>query len=116
MRYILVLSIITVLGCTPAANLDQASIMKNEKSCAKLTASYERAKNRKAELETKTEEKQDIDIAEAFFSWPSILAKRIEETLNANEASKKMRELKKEMGKQNCRDIGKLNQPEPATV
>ena len=116
MRYILVLSVITVLGCTPAAKLDQASVTKNETSCAKLAASYERAKNRKADLETKTEEKQDIDIAEAFFSWPSMLAKRIDETLDTKEASKKLRELKKEMDKQNCRDVGKLNQLEPVTV
>ena len=108
MRYILVLPVITVLGCTPAAKPDHASVTENETRCAALAASYERVKNRKAELETKTEEKQDVDIAEAFFSWPSMLAKRIDETLDTNEAVKKMRELKKEMAKQNCGDVGKL--------
>ena len=107
MRYIFLLPVITVLGCTPAAKLDTASVTKNETKCAELAASYEKAKNRKAELETKTEEKHSVDIAEAVFSWPSMLAKRIDEISDANVATKKMRELKKEMAKQNCKSVGK---------
>ena len=109
MRYIFLLPIIFVLGCSPAAQLDTASVMKNETRCAELAASYEKAKNRKTELETRAEEKNSVDIAEAVFSWPSMLAKRIGEISDENVASKKMRELKKEMAKQNCKGVEKLD-------
>ena len=88
-------------GVQPAAKLDTASATKNETKCAELAASYKTAKNRKAEIETKTADKQSLDIEEAIFSWPSMLAKRIDEISDANAASKKMRDLKKEK-KQNC--------------
>mgnify|MGYP001410597682 CR=1 FL=1 len=48
MRYILILPVITALGCTPAAKLDQSSTKKNGTRCAALAASYERAKSKKA--------------------------------------------------------------------
>ena len=109
MRIILVLPVITVLGCSPAAKLDTASATKNETKCAELVASYKTAQNRKSEIETRTAEKQSVDIEEAIFSWPSMLAKRIDEISDANVASKKMRELKKEMAKQNCKGVGNLD-------
>ena len=109
MRFILVLPVITVLGCSPAAKLDTASATKNETKCAELAASYKTAKNRKAEIEKKTEDKQSIDIEEAIFSWPSMLAKRIDEISDASLASKKMRDLKKEMVKRNCEGVEKLD-------
>ena len=109
MRFILVLPVITILGCSPAAKLDTASATKNENKCAELSASYEMAQNRKAEIEEGTEKKQHVDIEEAIFSWPSMLAKKINEISDANVASKKMRELKKEMVRKNCASIDKLN-------
>ncbi len=109
MRFILLLPVITVLGCSPATKLDTASAKKNETKCAELAASYETAQNRKAEIEKKTEEKQGVDIEEAIFSWPSMLATRIGEISDANVASKKMRELKKEMAKINCEGVEKLD-------
>ena len=109
MRFILVLPVITILGCSPAAKLDTASTTKNETKCAELAASYKTAQNRKAELEEMAEEKQSVDIEEAIFSWPSMLAKKIEEMSDANVASKKMRELKKEMARKNCVGFEKLN-------
>ena len=109
MRFILVLPVITILGCSPAAKLDTVSVTKNETKCAELAASYKTAQNRKAELEKMTEEKQSVDIEEAIFSWPSMLAKRINEISDANVASKKMRELKKEMAKKNCSGLEKLD-------
>ena len=109
MRIILVLPVITVLGCSPAAKLDTASATKNETKCAELAASYKTAQNRKAEIEKKTGEKQSVDIEEAVFSWPSLLAERIGEISDENVASKKMRELKKEMAKQNCKGVEKLD-------
>ena len=109
MRYIFLLPVISVLGCSPAAKMDTASVMKNETRCAELAASYEKAKNRKTELETRTEEKNSVDIAEAVFSWPSLLAERIGEISDENVASKKMRELKKEMAKQTCKGVEKLD-------
>ena len=102
MRYIFLLPVISALGCSPAAKMDTASVTKNETKCAELAASYKIAQNRKAEIETRTTEKQGLDIEEAIFSWPSMLAKKINEISDANVASKKMRELKKEMAKQNC--------------
>ena len=107
MRYIFLLPVISVLGCSPAAKLDTASVTKKETRCAELAASYKTAQNRKSEIETRTAEKQSLDIEEAIFSWPSMLAKRIDEISDANVASKKMRELKKEMAKQNCDSVGK---------
>ena len=109
MRIILVLPVIIVLGCSPAAKLDTASATKNETKCAELAASYKTAQNRKAEIEKKTGEKQSVDIEEAVFSWPSLLAERIGEISDENVASKKMRELKKEMAKQNCKGVEKLD-------
>ena len=109
MRFILVLPLITVLGCSPAAKLDTASVTKNETKCAELAASYKTAENRKAEIEKKTKDKQSVDIEEAIFSWPSMLAKRIDEISDANLASKKMRELEKEMVKRNCEGVEKLD-------
>ena len=109
MRFILVLPVITILGCSPAAKLDTASATKNETKCAELSASYEMAQNRKAEIEKRTEEKQRVDIEEAIFSWPSMLAKRIDEISDANVASKKLRDLKKEMAKKNCVGVEKLD-------
>ena len=109
MRFILVLPVITVLGCSPAAKLDTASATKNETKCTELAASYKAAQNRKAEIEKKTEEKQSVNIEEAIFSWPSMLAKRIDEISDANVASKKMRELKKEMAKENCEGVKELD-------
>ena len=109
MRIILVLPVITVLGCSPAAKLDTASATKNETKCAELAASYKTAQNRKAGLEKKTGEKQSVDIEEAIFSWPSMLAKKIDEISDANVTSKKMRELKKEMAKKNCEGAEKLD-------
>ena len=109
MRFILVLPVITVLGCSPATKLDTASAKKNETICAELAASYKTAQNRKAEIEKGTEEKQSVDIEEAIFSWPSMLAKRIDEVADANVASKKMRDLKKEMTKKNCVGVEKLD-------
>ena len=109
MRFTLLLPVITVLGCGPTAKLDTASTKRNETKCAELSTSYETAQNRKAEIEKQTEEKQNVDIEEAFFSWPSILAKRLDEISDANVASKKMRELKKEMAKINCKGVEKLN-------
>ena len=86
--------LISVLGCSPAAKIDTASVTKNETRCAELGASYKTAQNRKAEIETRTAEKQSLDIEEAIFSWPSMLAKKIDEiSPDANVyASKKMRE------------------------
>ena len=107
MRYIFLLPVISVLGCSPTAKMDTASVTKNETRCAELAASYKTAQNRKAEIEKRTAEKQSLDIEEAIFSWPSMLAKRIDEISDANVASKKMRELKKEMAKKNCESIGK---------
>ena len=107
MRFILVLPVITILGCSPATKLDIASATKNETKCAELAASYKTAQNRKAEIEKNTAEKQGLDIEEAIFSWPSMLAERIDNISDANVASKKMRELKKEMAKKNCDSIGK---------
>ena len=109
MRFILVLPVITVLGCSPAAKLDTASATKKETECAELAASYKTAQNRKAEIEKKAEEKQSVDIEEAIFSWPTMLAKRIGEISDANVASKKMSELKKEMVKKNCEVVEKLD-------
>ena len=109
MRFILVLPVITILGCSPTAKLDTASATKNQTKCAKLAISYESARNRKAEIEKRTEEKQSVDIEEAIFSWPSMLAKRINEISEANVVSKKMRELKKEMAKINCEGVEKLD-------
>ena len=109
MRFILVLPVITILGCSPATKLDIASATKNETKCAELSASYEMAQNRKAEIEKRTEEKQRVDIEEAIFSWPSMLAQRIDEISDANVASKKMRELKKEMARKNCAGVEKLD-------
>ena len=109
MRNILILPVITVLGCSPAAKLDTASATKNETKCAELAASYKAAQNRKAEIEKKTGEKQSVDIEEAVFSWPSLLAERIGEISDENVASKKMRELKKEMAKKNCEGVEKLD-------
>ena len=109
MRFILVLPVIAVLGCSPATKVDTASATKNETKCAELAASYKTAQNRKAEIEKKTGEKQSVDIEKAIFSWPSMLAKRINEISDANVASKKMRELKKEMAKKNCKGIGKTD-------
>ena len=109
MRIILVLPVITVLGCSPAAKLDAASAAKNETKCAELAASHKTAQNRKAEIEKKTGEKPSVDIEEAIFSWPSMLAKKIDEISNANVTSKKMRELKKEMTKKNCEGVEKLD-------
>ena len=109
MRFILVLPVITVLGCSPAAKLDTESATKNETKCAELADSYKTAQNRKAEIEKKTREKQSIDIEEAIFSWPSMLAEKIDEISDANVTSKKMRELKKEMAKKNCEDVEELD-------
>ena len=109
MRIIFVLPVITVLGCSPTAKLDTTSAAKNEAKCAELAASYNTAQNRKAEIEKKTGEKQGVDIEEAFFSWPSMLAKKIDEISDANVTSKKMRELKKEMAKKNCEGVEKLD-------
>ena len=107
MRYIFLLPVISVLGCSPAAKMDTASVTKNETKCAELAASYKTAQNRKIEIEARAAEKQSLDIEEAIFSWPSMLAKRIDDISDANVASKKMRELKKEMVKKNCESIGK---------
>ena len=107
MRYIILLPVIFVLGCSPAAKLNTASVTKNETRCAELAASYKTAQNRKSEIETSTAEKQSFDIEDAIFSWPSMLAKRIDEISDANVASKKMRELKKEMARHNCKGVGK---------
>ena len=109
MRIILVLPVISVLGCSPAAKQDTASAAKNEAKCAELASSYNTAQNRKAEIEEKTGEKQGVDIEEAIFSWPSMLAKKIDEISDANATSKKMRELKKEMAKKNCEGVEKLD-------
>ena len=109
MRFILVLPVITVLGCSPAAKLDTESATKNETKCAELADSYKTVQNRKAEIEKRTGEKQSVDIEEAIFSWPSMLAKRIGEISDANVTSKKMRELKKEMAKKNCEGVEKLD-------
>ena len=109
MRFISILTIITVLGCSPAAKLDTQSATKNETKCAELAASYETAQNRKAEIEKRTGEKQSVDIEEAIFSWPSMLAKRIDEISDANVTSKKLRELKKEMAKKDCEGVEKLD-------
>ena len=109
MRFILVLPVITVLGCSPAEKLDTASTTKNETKCAELATLYETARNKKAEIEKRTEEKQSVDIEEAIFSWPSMLAKRIDEISDANIATKKMRDLKKEMAKKNCAGVEKLD-------
>ena len=107
MRYIFLLPVISVLGCSPAAKLDTASVTRNETRCAELATSYKTAQNRKIEIETRAAEKQSLDIEEAIFSWPSMLAKRIDDISDANVASKKMRELKKEMAKKNCESTGK---------
>ena len=109
MRYIFLLPVISVLGCSPAAKMDTASVTKNETKCAELAASYKTAQNRKIEIETRAAEKQSLDIEEAIFSWPSILARRINEISDANVTSKKMRELKKEMAKKNCEDVEELD-------
>ena len=109
MRIILILPVITVLGCSPAAKLDTESATKNETKCAELAVSYETAQNKKTEIKKRTEEKQSVDIEEAIFSWPSMLAKRIDEISDANVASKKMRDLKKEMAKKNCVGVEKLD-------
>ena len=109
MRYILVLPVITVLGCAPAANLDAKSVSKNKPTCESMAASYEAAKNRKTEIEAKTADKQSVDIEEAVFSWPSLVVKRLDEFSDANAASKKMRDLKKAMKKQNCEGGEKLD-------
>ena len=109
MRYILVLPVITVLGCVPAANPDATSASKNEPTCESMAASYEAAKNRKTEIEAKTADKQSVGIEEAVFSWPSMVVKRLDEFSDANAASKKMRDLKKAMKKKNCEGVEKLD-------
>ena len=102
MRYILVLHVITVLGCAPAANSDAKSVSKNEPTCESMAASYEAAKNRKTEIEAKTADKQSVGIEETVFSWPSLVVKRLDEFSDTNAASNKMRNLKNAMKKQNC--------------
>ena len=63
MRYIFLLPVISVLKprWTPR---------KKRNKCAELAASYKTAQNRKSEIETRTAEKQSLDIEEAIFSWP----------------------------------------------
>lgn len=107
MRYILLLPAIVVLGCAPAANLDTASVSQSETRCASMAASYQAAKDRKAKIETAETARVNID--EAVFSWPTMLAKRIGNFSDANAAAKKMRELKKAMRKQKCAGVDELD-------
>ena len=111
MRYILLLPVIAVLGCAPATKLDAASVAKKTTGCTELAASYKEAKNKKAEIETRAAEKHSGDIEEAVFAWPSLLVKRMDAFSDATAASKKMRELKKEMAEQNCAGAGEIRRP-----
>lgn len=111
MRYILLLPVIAVLGCAPATELDAASVAKKTTGCAELAALYKEAKNKKAEIETSAAEKHSGDIEEAVFAWPSLLVKRMDAFSDATAASKKMKELKQEMAKQNCAGAGEIRRP-----
>ena len=109
MRYILMATLLVTLGCAPSGNRDTTSIAKTKANCLSMAAAYKAAKSRKNEIELLATEKKRIDMEEALFSWPSMVAERIGHLSDANAASKKMRDLKKEMKKRNCEGLENLD-------
>ena len=109
MRYFLLATLIVTIGCAPSATPDTTSVANTKAICSTLAASYEAAKNRKNKIESLANDRENIGIEEALFSWPSMAAERIKNLSDANAASKKMRDIKKDMKKQNCEGLENLD-------
>ena len=109
MRRILIATLLVATGCAPSGNRDTISVTETKAACSSMAAAHRAAKSRKNQIEALAVDKRGIDIEEALFSWPSIVAERIGNLSDANAASKKMRELKKEMKNRNCEGIENLD-------
>tara|TARA_Y200000002_G_C22453837_1_gene567480 strand:- start:137 stop:466 length:330 start_codon:yes stop_codon:yes gene_type:complete len=109
MRYFLLASLLVTIGCAPSATPNTTSIANTKAICSTLAASYEAAKTRKNKIESLANDRKNIGIEEALFSWPSMAAERIKNLSDANAASKKMRDLKKDMKKRNCEGLENLD-------
>ena len=109
MRYFLLATLLVTIGCAPSATPDTTSVANTKANCSTLAASYEAAKNRKNKIESLSNNRKNIGIEEALFSWPSMAAERIKNLSDANAASKKMRDLKKDMKKRNCEGLKNLD-------
>ena len=109
MRYFLLATLLVTIGCAPSATPDTTSVANTKAICSTLAASYEAAKNRKNKIESLANDRENIGIEEALFSWPSMAAERIKNLSDANAASKKMRDLKKDMKKQDCEGLKNLD-------